>query len=190
MTVDVSRLPRRTLRAGTKLYRVHRSPPWYFDSSVSGRFNPTQVPGLGTCYLADKPIGAFIEAFRTIRTLTEADIQARALSTIVLQEDLVVANLAVKRALSAGVTAALTSGAEYEEPQQLASDLQGEVDGIRYRARHDLTQQLISIALFGAEGDRTSDPTAGLPVPETEAIPHAVLEEAERLFGYVILPTP
>ncbi len=189
MTVDISRLPRRTLRAGTRLYRVHRGPPWYFDSSVNGRFNPTQAPGRGTCYLADKPIGAFIESFRTIRTLTEADIEARVLSTIVLREDLVVANLAVKRALSAGVTAALTSGADYEEPQQLAFELQGEVDGIRYRARHDLTQQLISIAWFGA-GDRTSDPTAGLPVPETEVIPHAVLEEAERLFGYVILPTP
>ena len=51
-----------------------------------------------------------------------------------LQDDLVVANLTVKRALSAGVTAALTSGADYEDPQQLASELQVEVDAIRYRA--------------------------------------------------------
>lgn len=190
MTIDLSRLPTRTLRAGVLLYRVHRRPPWFFDASVNGRFNPTHAPGRGACYWADKPIGAFIEAFRTIRTLAESDVRARELSTIALHEDLVVVNLAVKRALGAGVTAAITSGADYDEPQRMASLLQGRVDGIRYRARHDLTQQRISIAWFGPEGDRTSDPTAGLPVPDTQAIPDSVLEDAERRFGYMILPTP
>lgn len=190
MSIDIGRLPRRTLRAGTKLYRVHRRPPWYFDSSSDGRFNPTQAAGRGSCYWADKPIGAFIEAFRTLRTLTEADVQARFFSALELEQDLVVANLAVKRALSAGITAAITSGTDYSEPQQLASDIQGRFDGIRYRARHDLSQRLISIAWFGPEGDLTADPNSGLPTPEIQTIPDEVLDDAERLFGYVVLPGP
>ena len=56
--IDVARLPRQTLEAGTPLYRVHRAHlgPWYFDDSPLGRFNPTGVPGRGTCYWAAAPL--------------------------------------------------------------------------------------------------------------------------------------
>lgn len=190
MTIDIGRLPRRTLRAGTRLYRVHRRAPWYFDASAHGRFNPTGVAGRGACYWAEAPLGAFIEAFRTMRTLTDADIRARSLSTIELDADLIVANLAVKKALQAGVTAALTSGADYSESRRLASELQGRLDAIRYRARHDLSAQLIAIAWIGPEGDQTADRTSGLPVPVVGPIPPAVIADAQRLFGYLVLPSP
>jgi hypothetical protein len=190
VTIDIGRLPRRSLRAGTKLHRVHRRDPWYFDASPDARFNPIHADGRGTCYWAEQPVGAFIEAFRTMRVIAESDVQARRLSTITLETDLTVVNLTVKKALSAGVTAAITSGADYTAAQQLASDLQGHCEGIRYRARHDLSQQLICVALFGPQGDLTSCPDAGLPAPQTTGIPEAVLDDAARGFGYSILPSP
>jgi hypothetical protein len=190
VTIDISRLPRRTLRAGTKLYRVHRQPPWYFDASDEGRFNPTGVPGRGGCYWAEKPLGAFVEAFRTTRTLAEADVAARSLSEILLVDDLVVGNLTVRKALAAGVTAAVTSGGDYAEAQELASDVQGVLDGLRYRARHDLRQQLVSIVWFGDVGSPTAAVMAQLPTPVTTAIPGELIAEAERQFGYEVLPTP
>lgn len=190
MTIDIGRLPRRSLRAGTTLHRVHRLAPWYFDASPDARFNPIHAAGRGACYWAEKPLGAFIEAFRTMRVVAEADVQARRLSTITLEADLTVVNLTVKKALSGGITAAIASGADYSAAQRLASDLQGQCDGVRYRARHDLSQQLICVALFGPQGDLMTDPDSGLPAPQTTAIPGAVLDDATRLFGYSILPTP
>jgi len=186
VTIDIARLPRRTLRAGTRLYRIHRRAPWHFDASTAGRFNPVHAPGRGACYWAEWPLGAFVETFRTMRTLAETDVRARSLSAIELETPIVVANLAVKRALSAGVTAAIMSGADYTASQRLASDLDGCVDGIRYRARHDLSAQHICIAWLGAQGD----PGSGLPAPETGPVPDEVIDDARRLFGYVILPAP
>lgn len=190
MTIDISRLPRRTLRAGTRLYRIHRLPPWYFDASGHGRFNPTASAGRGSSYWAEKPLGAFVEAFRTVRTIAEDDVAGRSLSVIELEEDLVVGNLTVKRALAAGVTAAITSGNDYTESQQLASDAQGSFDGLRYRVRHDLSQQLIAVAWFGPAGPATTATLKTLPKPDTDDIPDDLVGDAERLFGYEVLPSP
>jgi hypothetical protein len=188
VTIDLGRLPTRTLKAGTKLYRVHRKPPWFFDPSDEGRFNPIHVPGRGACCWGEKPIGAFIEAFRTTRTIAESDIASRSVSTIELTRPLLVANLTVKKALAAGVTAALTSGANYDEAHQFASDIQSAFEGVRYRARHDLSQQLISIAWFGPAGDQNANPD--LPTPETAPLPDELVDEARSLFGYAVLPSP
>lgn len=190
MTIDIGRLPRRTLRSGTRLYRIHRPPPWYFDASDQGRFNPTGAPDRGACYWAEKPLGAFVEAFRTLRTLTQADVVARSLSEIELADDLVVGNLTVKKALAAGVTTAITSGPDYAEPQQLASDVQGTLDGLRYRVRHDLSQQLIAIAWFGPAGRPTGPALGRLPAPVSAALPADLVATAEGQFGYEVLPSP
>ncbi len=190
MTIDLARLPMRTLKAGTVLHRIHRQAPWFFDASPDGRFNPTGRSRRGACYWAERPLGAFVEAFRTVMTLTEADVKARSLSTIVLEHELVVANLTVKRALAAGVTVEITAGADYAAPQQLASDLQGTVDGIRYRVRHDLSQQLIAVAWFGRSGRPKRTALPKLPTGQAQPVPDALVEEAQRLFGYEVLPTP
>lgn len=188
MTVDVARLPRRTLKTGTTLHRIHRADrgPWFFDRSPHGRFNPTGTPDRGACYWAEKPIGAWIEAFRTMLTLTEEDLAGRVLSTMTLKSNLVVSDLTVKRALAAGVTASITAGADYAAPQALADALQGVTDGVRWRLRHDLTQRLVGVALFEPEGAASP----GLPPPSTEPIPENVVDEARRIFGYRVLPTP
>jgi hypothetical protein len=190
--IDIGRLPRRNLKPGTTLYRIHRvvNGPWYFDDSVHGRFNPAGTPGRGTCYWAEHPLGAWAESFRTVMTLTPDDVNARALSTIALRKELQVADLAVKRALAAGVTAALTAGPDYGPAQELADGLQRRRDGVRYRIRHDLSGRLTAIGLFGEAGPVVGSALAELPRAKTGSIEDDLIEEAQRKFGYVIVPAP
>jgi hypothetical protein len=192
VTLDVARLPRKTLRAGTTLYRVHRADhdAWFFDRSPHGRFNPTGTPDRGASYWAEKPIGAWIESFRTVTTLTEEDVAGRALSAMTLASDLVLSDLTVKRALAAGATAAITAGADYAPPQALADALQHVTDGVRWRLRHDLTQRLVGIALFGHAGSGDAPRSPGLALPSTEPVPESLVDAAQRLFGYRVLPRP
>jgi RES domain len=190
--IDVGRLPKRTIKAGTKLYRIHRAVngPWYFDDSVHGRFNPCGTPGRGTCYWADDPLGAWAESFRTVMTISVDDVSARAVSSITLRRDIEVADLAVKRALAAGVTVTVTAGHEYTPAQAIADDLQGRRDGVRYRIRHDLSGQLTAIGWFGDAGAATGSALAALPRPKTAPIGDDLIEAAQREFGYLVVPAP
>lgn len=192
MTIDAGGLPRRTLRAGTALYRIHRADrgPWYFSGDVDGRFNPADTPRRGACYWAEAPLGAWVESFRTAMTLTTEDLADRALSAIRLRDTLVVRDLTVKKALAAGVTAAVTAGGDYRESQALADALQGVADGIRYRVRHDLSGAQIGIAWFGDAGVPTGRRLAALPRATSAGIPEALIEEAQREFGYLVIPPP
>lgn len=192
MTIDAAALPRTELAAGTPLYRIHRaaSGAWYFDASADGRFNPCAIPARGACYWATDPLGAFVETFRTMRTIVEDDIDARALSTIQLIDAATVVDLTDRKGLAVGVTGALVSGTDYDEPQQLASDVQRTVDGVIWHARHDLAAELVCVALFGDEGAPTGPALANLPKPKTEPIPAALIDRAEDEFGYLVLPTP
>jgi hypothetical protein len=190
--IDVARLPRKTLKPGTKLFRIHRAGqgPWFFASDARGRFNPTGTPGRGACYWAEAPLGAWIESFRAMMTWTTTDVAARALSTITLREDLVVRDLTVKRALAAGVTVAITGGADYRRPQALADALQGKADGIRYRVSHDLSGRHIAVAWFGEAGTPSRRVLRALPRATTVEIPELLADAAQREFGYLILPQP
>jgi RES domain len=190
--VDAGRLPRKTLKAGTPLYRIHRAVhgPWFFDDGPLGRFNPTGSPGRGACYFAEQPLGAWVESFRTTMVLAEADVAARALTAVTLDRDVVVRDLTVRRALKAGVTTALTAGGDYRDSQALADALQGRADGVRWRVRHDLAQQLKGIAWFGPAGPADDALRTTLPPAVTEPIPRDLVADAERRFGYSVLPTP
>lgn len=190
--LDIARLPRRTLRAGTKLYRIHRAHhgPWFLASSAQGRFNPTGTPGRGACCWAEKPLGAWIESFRTVMTWTRDDVAARAFSTVTLTDALVVRDLTVARALAAGVTVAITGGSEYGPPRALADALQGVSDGIRYRVAHDPGAKHVGVAWFGDAGPASAGALAALPGASTTGIPDDVIDDAQRRFGYLVLPTP
>ena len=190
--VEVGRLPRRTLKPGTTLYRIHRAGngPWYFDNSAHGRFNPTGTPGRGTCYWAEEPLGAWVESFRTLMTLTPDDVGARVLSTVTLRQELALADLAVKRALAAGVTAALTAGSDYGPAQTLGDGLQGVRDGVRYRIRHDLSGSLTAIGWFGGAGAAAGSALAALPRPKTVPIGDDLIDAAQQAFGYLVVPVP
>lgn len=187
--IDPDKLPERRLGTGTKLYRLYRhatGTPWYFVSGGEGRFDPIGAPDLGICYWAEDPLGAWIEVFRTKTTLTQAEVDERRLATLTLTDEVMVIDPTQRRSLAAGVTAALTSGHDYSDSQALASSVALLVGGIRWRARHDLAQKLISVGLFGPDGFQPEH----LPAPVSEPIPLNLVEDAESTFGYTVLPRP
>lgn len=191
VTLDPARLPRKTLRAGTRLYRIHRarSGPWFFSRNL-GRFDPIAVSGRGTCYWAEHELGAWVEVFRTRMLLPEGELAQRRLSITTLTADIVVCDLTVRRALAAGVTTAVTAGADYTESQALAGALQARRAGVRWRLRHDLRQRLIGIAWFGDTSPAASAAPTDRAHTETIEIPEQLIAQACRLFGYEVLPNP
>src|SRR5438552_1959672 len=65
-------------------FRIHRREhgPWWFSSSMLGRFD-LSAPN-GTCYLAEAALGAYVEAFQDWSggLLPLAEVQARVLSRL------------------------------------------------------------------------------------------------------------
>ena len=183
--------PRRTLRGDRLIHRIHRAAggPWWFSSDGSGRFDPVGT-GHGACYLAEPPLGAWVEVFRKGMLVAEAAVQDRALLSVPMGRDLRLADLTSRRALQFGVTASLGAGDGYDESQAFAAEALGAgFDGVRYLVRHDPAQELYGIALFGPDG--APDPAdPAWPVAGDGPIPDALVDEAVRAFGYRVLPTP
>jgi hypothetical protein len=192
VTVDYAKLPGRTLKAGAQLYRIHRAlhGAWFFDGSGNGRFDPAGTPGRGACYWAEEPLGAWVEVFRTRMLLTASDLATRRLSVASLGRDVMVRDLASRRALKAGITGALTGGGDYTDAHALADALQSSAPALRWRLRHDLGGKLIGVAWFGEEGPASRRGLADLPATTTEKIPDDLVTKASRTFGYEVLPDP
>jgi hypothetical protein len=190
VTIDITKLPRLTLGAGTVLYRIHRRihGPWFFDDSGAGRFDPVHVSGRGTCYWAEEPLGAWVEVFRTRMLLPEPELDARWLTVATLASDMNVLDLCDRRGIAAGATAALTAGSDYSDAQLLASAAQGAASGARWRVRHDLGQELIGLAIFGPAGALAQADMAAFATTHAQPIPPLLVAEAEREFGYRVLP--
>jgi hypothetical protein len=189
--VTLDGFPRRTLRGDRTIHRIHRSTTasWWFSSDGSGPFDPVGA-GLGACYLAERPLGAWVEVFRKSMLLAEGEISARSLFSVELGRDLRLADVTSRRALGFGVTASVGAGEDYRESQAFAA---GAVDagfhGIRYLVRHDPAQRLFGIAVFGEPGAAVA---SGPRCPAgTEAeLSDALIAAARRSFGYRILPRP
>lgn len=187
--IDPDKLPERRLGAGTKLYRLYREAagtPWYFTSGGEGRFDPVGIESVGICYWAEDPLGAWVEVYRTKTILTQAEVDERRLATLTIADETTVIDLTQRKGLAAGVTATLTAGRDYSDSQALSASVAPRVGGIRWRARHDLAQKLISVGLFGPEGPRPGHE----PNPLSEPIPLSLVEDAESTFGYTVLPRP
>ena len=185
--MTLARFPRRTLRGDRIIYRVHRSAnrAWWFSSDGTGRFDPVGT-GKGACYLAEQPLGAWIEVFRKQMLLAEAEIAERSLFAVAIGRDLRLANLASRRALEFGVTASLGAGEDYTQSQAFAAQaVDAGFDGIQYLARHDPAQRLFGIALFGAPG---TDPD--WPRGDDGPIEDELAAEARAAFGYRVVPSP
>ncbi len=182
--------PRRTLRGDRTVYRIHKSTrsPWWFSCSGEGRFDPLGTE-LGACYLAEAPLGAWVEVFRKRQLLAEAEIPGRSLLAVTLGRDLRLADITSRRALGFGVTATLGAGEQFHDSQAFAKQAANDgFDGVRYLLRHDPAQKLYGLALFFQAGER--DPEDPLWPAHSTAIPAALIGDAERLFGYRVLPPP
>ena len=187
--MTLRQFPRRTLRGDRELFGIHREDrgPWWFSGDGAGRFDPVGT-GTGACYLAERPLGAWVEVFRKEMVLSERAVRDRALSTVKLGSDVRLADITSRRALQFGVTASLGANDQYADSQQFAvRALESGFGGIRYFVRHDPAQKLYGIALFGTAGGYRQPPTALI----TDApVPHDLIEQAEALFGYRVLPQP
>lgn len=192
MTVSIERLPTAILTASKQLYRIHRkvNSPWFFDNSPYGRFNPVGRETMGACYWAEEPLGAWVESFRTRMLLTCDDITTRCLTVATLRKDLVVCDLTHRKALRGGVTLALTCGDDYSSAQALADKLCGRVDGVRWRARHDLSGEFSVVALFGRATTPSTNARRTWPKTKTFAIRAELVAEAQENFGYEVLFEP
>jgi len=188
--VSLKGFPRRTLRGDREISRIHRADksPWWFSGSGLGRFDPVGTD-MGACYLAEDPLGAWVEVFRKNQLLAEAEIAQRSLLTVALGRDLRLADLTSRRALKFGVTASLGADERYEPSQVFAAEaVQEGFDGIRYLVRHDPAQKLYGIALFAPAG--ATDPADPQWPTASAAILAELIAVAQRVFGYRVLPTP
>jgi hypothetical protein len=181
---DLPELP--STKLGPKpLWRIHPADvdPWFFDLGPDGRFNLAES---GTCYLAEEPIGAFVEKFgRLLRpdgVIPEPLVDAQRLSRLQPPQATVVDLTDPKVLGLVGLTAEIHSTSDYDLTQGWALALQeAGYGGIRYKARHDPRGQLVSIALFGSgKPPRSATKTTTLPVD--------LLHEASAIFAITVLP--
>jgi hypothetical protein len=180
---DLPELP--SMKFGTgPLWRIHAADvtPWFFDVGPDGRFNLAES---GTCYLAQEPIGAFVEKFgRLLRpggVIPEPLVDTQRLSKLRPPKAKVV-DLTDPSVLGLiGLTAEIHS-TDYNLTQDWALALQeAGYDGIRYKARHDPRGQLVSIALFGKDKPPRS-------AASTTPIPIDLIHEASTTFAITVLP--
>ncbi len=193
MTLD--RFPQRTLRADRQIYRIHRSrrhsgnTGWWFSFDGTGRFDPVGT-GKGSCYFAERPLGAWVEVYRRQMLLAETAVTDRWLMSVRLGRDVRLADLTSRRALQFGVTASLGADEQYDASQAFAAQALGAgYAGIRYLVRHDPAQRLYGIALFGEAGEQPDNDRAETSILDS-AIPDELIAEAQRRFGYRVVPRP
>jgi RES domain len=190
--VNLDGFPSFTLPAGTPLHRIHRAStsPWWFSSDGSGRFDPVSVEGLGTCYLAEAELGAWVEVFRTALVIAESDVHNRRLCSPALPRDLTLADATNRAALAFGITASLSAGEDYGPSHLFAAAASAHgFAGIRYLVRHDPAQRLVGTALFGPSGAAVGDDPAW-PAERRSEISDELVEAAAEAFGYKVVPTP
>lgn len=173
-------------KLGTKaLWRIHAADinPWFFDAGPDGRFN---LADMGTCYLAEEPIGAFVEKFgRLLRpggVIPEPLVDTQRLSRL-RPPKVSVVDLSDPKVLGlSGLTAEIHATTDYRLTQNWARALRDAgYAGIRYKARHDPRRQLVSIAIFGSSKPPRS-------AAKTTAIPVDLIHEASATFAITVLP--
>jgi hypothetical protein len=173
-------------KLGTEpLWRIHAADvaPWFFDIGPDGRFNLAES---GTCYLAEEPIGAFVEKFgRLLRpggVIPEPLVDAQRLSRLRPPKAKIV-DLTDPTVLGLiGLTAEIHSTTDYNLTHGWALTFQDAgYAGIRYKARHDPRGQLVSVALFGSDKPPRS-------AAKTTAVPIDLIHEASATFAITVLP--
>ena len=176
--------------ARRRLFRIRRRVhgPWWFAADGTARFDPIHIDGLGACYLAEEPLGAFVEVFRTQMLLEESDIETRVLTQVQFGRDLRLANACARGALGYGVTAQLGADGDYNRAQDFASSAaRAGFQGVRWWVRHDPGQGLAAIALFGPAGAPTRP--RQWPRGSTRDIDRRLIGSA-AVFGYRVAPHP
>jgi hypothetical protein len=128
--------------------------PWWF-SSGAGRFDLD--PPRGTCYLADDPLVALLEALGALASspvVSPGTLAGRVVWSVTVPEQCDAGDLTARPARAFGVTAELATATPYDLPRRWAAAVARlGLGGLRYRARHDPAGGRC-LALFGAAGER------------------------------------
>ena len=183
---ELGGFPAHELGADRVLYRIHRidRSPWWFSNDGSSRFDLLRGDE-GTCYLAERQVGAFVEVFRTGTVIAEAAVRVRSLALLRSPASTRLADCTASEARGFGVTAAIHSQPDYDLTREWAQAFaDAGFGGILYTLSHDPSGSELGVALFGPAGEQS------LPVDGTEAIPADVVDEARARFSLVVLPTP
>jgi hypothetical protein len=165
---------------GTVLHRVTDAGrgPWWFASDGEGRFD--LPPPRGTCYLADDPLVALLEALGpagSAPVLAASVLDGRVVWSVALPDQCDAADLTARGARRFGVTAELAASTPYPTAQRWAAALAAAgYDGLRYRARHDPAGGRC-LALFGAAGERRRW-RRGRPAPVAATLAGRLRDEA------------
>jgi hypothetical protein len=131
-----------------------------------------------------EPLGCFVEVFRSTLLVPSAEIEVRRISQLEVPEARL-ADVASRRCRRFGLTAEVHSSPDYSFTQVWAAALwQAGFDGIYYLLRHDPSQRLAGVALFGTTGAQPGT------ILSTEPIGAAIVKRAERSFGIRTLPVP
>lgn len=120
---------------------------------------------------------------RTSAAINVKTVGQYRLSRFVLMRDWRVADLSRRRARGAGLDARIHSSVDYETTRAWAAAIaKAGYEGIRYRARSDLSGSCVSIALFSTPSGPKARVTSTSPIlPELVA-------SAQEGFGLRIIP--
>lgn len=191
---DYSNFPTVQLTSRDPLYRIHAShhEPGYYCNCGHHRFDPPpqRSADFGVCYTGLDPLTSFVERFGRHPSVFEDLVSATRLSTAIAERDLVLGDLTDRLVLGQfGITAAVSTGGNYDEAQELACELfDVGLDGLLYRARHDPAMELGAVALFGTPGLAEAD-TVPIKWRSPSPIPEEVKRDG-RQFGLVVQPRP
>lgn len=182
--LDVRDFPSLILPAGEEIYRIHWADlsPWWFSHDGSQRFD---LPGpYGTCYLADQPMGAFLETLTRFVVIPAADVAARRMATITVASDLRLADCHAPAAAGYGVNATTSAGYPYETVSHpwARRFWRAGFDGIRYGAAHHPALGEVSYALFGRSDVANSHGVYG-----SGPIHGDLLGQAQTVFGFRVV---
>jgi RES domain len=143
--------------------------------------------GYGTCYLAQKRVGALLEAFKGFRLVSDGALKERREFSAVMDRDLCLANCCVKAASRFGVNAEIHSTTDYAKTHAWAAALhEAGFDGIRYFLRSDPALKLIGYAVFDHEGEA---PPGRWPPGPSDPVASTTLDQA-RAYGLEVVPVP
>jgi hypothetical protein len=178
-----SEFPRRLLREGTLLYRVHRAihNGAFFGEDGTSRFDLVGVE-VGVCYLGLRDETAFLEVFGRQRPITAAQVAERRVSEFALSGDAVLADLTSDLVVGQfGLTLEISAGGDYSGPQKWSRALHDAgFDGLHYKARHAPGGEHESVALFGKPGMDESR----LVLNEVSAIGRGLLDRMRVNYGF------
>lgn len=194
--------PGTMIKTTKTFYRAHSiaysSPPWWFSSDGSGRFDLTGHSG--TCYLAESRVSALREALGTRLVsfgVDRSELNNRAISKLFLPRPHHVANTTSAYAANHGITRELVSVTPYEVPHAWASAwADAGFDGIRYLGRLStaIVPEARCLAVFHAASAADStfkpDPNPSAAADTAIRAHMRILDTPTSPAGLTILPPP